>query len=163
MSLSRDADTLTLAYEHELRMGKDLKLKTSAPFTHKWPDETKERFRDALEGSVKTSRGAQAIKIGFTQREATGKDRERGVIFVDGRPIVEFCGADDFDKSKILASVIKIDNKQVKPIQGVPAKYSHLSVDVYSNFVSGPYASSNLAVYCTKDDTVCERHYGPAC
>ena len=134
-------------------MGTELKLAKIAPFKHKWPDNTEERVRDALGGSVRTSRGVHAIKIGFTKRKAAGRERERGVVFIDDRPIVEFCGADDFDKSNTLASVIKINNKQVKPIQGVPARYSHLKVDAYQKYVSGPYASSNLAVYCEKDDT----------
>lgn len=135
-----------------LRKGMELKITKISPFRHRWPDNTEERFRDALGGSIKTSSGVHAIKIGFTKRNAAGKERERGVVIIDGRPIVEFCGADDFDKSNTLASVIKINNRQVKPIQGVPLKYSHLKVGDYQAYVSGPYASSNLAVYCTKGD-----------
>lgn len=136
-----------------LRAGSNLQLRKAPPFTHRWPDETKEKFRDVLEGSVHTKNGVRAVKIGFTTRAAAGKDRERAVIFIDGRPMVEFCGADDYESSGRLGSIIKIQNKQVRPVQGIPNSYAHLPVDAYSRFVTGPYASSNLAVFCQKPDT----------
>ncbi len=132
--------------------GNDYNLKAGQPFTHRWPDESKEKFRDVLTGSIRTASGVHALKIGFTTRKAAGQDRERAVVFIDGRPIVEFCGADDFEKSKTMASVIKVHGKQVKPIQGVPSELRHLRVDAYNKHVTGPYASTNLAVLCKKDD-----------
>src|SRR5262249_34964478 len=115
----------------------NLRLKSGSSFTHRWPDGTKERYRDVLEGSVTTKSGVRAVKIGFVSREAAGKDRERAAVFIDGRPFVEFCGADDFNQSKIMASIIKVNRRQVRPIEGVPSRYAHLKVDAYNKFITG--------------------------
>jgi len=132
---------------------KDLKIKAGQRFSHKWPDGTVENFRDVLEGTVETKSGFYSIKIGFTTRRASGEDRERAVVFIDGRPIREFCGADDFEKSKTMASVIKVHGKQVRSVDGFPPHYRHFKVEPYNKYITGPYASSNLAIFCKKEDT----------
>ena len=52
-----------------------------------------------------------------------------------------------------MASIIKIKGRQVRPVEGVPDQYRHLTVNAYNKLITGPYAFSNLAVSCLKDDT----------
>ena len=126
----------------------------SAPFKHRWPDNTVEHYKEAYSGSVKTSYGAKNVRIGFTRREAAGKARERSAVFIDNRPLVEFVGADDFESTQVMVSVLKVHGRQVRPIEGPPRSYDDAQIVRYNEHVTGPYASSNLAVCCKKDDLV---------
>jgi len=51
------------------------------------------------------------------------------------------------------ASLIKrIDGKQVKPGEQLPKGYNQLNTAQHNTVVTGPYASSNLAVVCQSED-----------
>lgn len=130
-----------------------MNLKAGKPFIHVWPDGTPSDFRDVLEGPVKTAYKNHAVRLGVTNWIAAERDRERVVVFVDGRPMVEFVAANDYKTSNLMASIIKISGKQVKPVLGTPNSYRHLKVRPYNDFVVGKYASSNLAVVCDRNDT----------
>jgi excisionase family DNA binding protein len=81
-------------------------LKRVDAFSYEWPNGTIEEYHEAYEGIVETDSAQIQAKIGIGERAAAGKMRKRVVVFLDGRPTVEFAGADDFDKSGLVASVI---------------------------------------------------------
>lgn len=130
-----------------------MSLNPGKSFTHIWPDGTPSKFREVLEGSVKTSSKNHAVRIGLTNWIAAEEDRERVVVFIDGRPMVEFVAANDYKDSNLMASVIKISGRQVRPVLGTPDSYRHLKVRPYNDLIIGRYASSNLAVVCERNDT----------
>lgn len=129
-----------------------LQLKSGHSFVHKWPDGTPSKFVDVQEGSIQTTSGIHAIKIGTTRWKAAEEERDRRIVFIDGRPIVEFVAANGSVRSGLMASLIKIGRKQIRPEQGIPSVYKHLHVEPYNTHVQGKYASSNLAVVCKQED-----------
>ena len=120
----------------------------TAPFTYEWPNRRKEDFDKAYEGKV----GLKKIVIGFTHSSMHGK-RRKTVVFVDRRPLVRFKAADDYDRSGLMASVVKtIDRKQLRPEDPVPFEYSGFRIELYRTYVDEPHTSKNMAVICKKDD-----------
>jgi len=131
----------------------NMSLKPGKTFTHIWPNGARSKFKEVLEGSLKTAYKNHAVRVGLTNWIAAEQDRERVIVFIDGRPMVEFVAANDYKTSKLMASVIKISGKQVRPVLGTPDPYRHLTVRPYNHLIIGKYASSNLAVVCERNDT----------
>jgi hypothetical protein len=75
------------------------------------------------------------------------------VIFIDGQPVVEFVGADDFDRSRLTASIIKPGgSKHLRVGDEVPPEYGAFDVRPFNHIVTGPNAKRGLAVVSTIDD-----------
>jgi excisionase family DNA binding protein len=128
-------------------------LKKADTFSYKWPDGTIEEYPEAYEGMVKTDSAQIQAKIGIGERAAAGKMRKRVVVFLDGRPTVEFAGADDFDKSGLVASVITLRNrKRLKAGQRVPDEYSSFQLVRYNTIITGPRAMSVMGVLTKIND-----------
>jgi excisionase family DNA binding protein len=128
-------------------------------FSHKWPAlNDVEGFEEAYRTEVVVGNRTQPFLIGFTDRAAAGKDdRRRAVVFLGDSPrllpAVEFAGANDFETSGLMASVIKLpDGKHLRPGAPIPAEYAEMPLDVYNSIVSGPYAAWSIAVAAHKDD-----------
>lgn len=123
----------------------------------KTPDDSREIYNEAYEADIDLP-GCSIVKIGYTTRETAGMDdRYRIVVFMKFGsqliPVVEFAGANDFEKTHRVASVIKNDdNKQVSSLSQLPPEYQEFPIDTYSDVVTGPYASHGLAVVIDKDD-----------
>jgi excisionase family DNA binding protein len=128
-------------------------FRSASPFQHVWPSGGAEEYNQAYEGTVETSDRQFQIKIGIGERAAAGKRRKRVVIFVDGRPTVEFAGTDDFEQTGLVASAITLPSKKrLKPRQPVPAEYRRFDVRQYNSLVTGPRALSTMAVVSRIDD-----------
>jgi excisionase family DNA binding protein len=122
-------------------------------FSHKWPDGTIEKYDEAYEGAIKAGSAQIQAKIGIGERSVAGKTRKRVVVFMDGRPTVEFAGVDDFDKSGLVASVVTLRNrKRLKPGQRVPDEYRHFRLVRYNTVLTGPRAMSVMAVLAKIND-----------
>lgn len=122
-------------------------------FEHIWPDGLKENYDATFEGTAADGSRNRYVKIGFTVRRSAGMDRRRAVIFVDGYPTVEFIGANDFESSKMMASVVKDVSRRQVPVGGrLPPEYSAMNTAKFSEYVKGPRASTNTAVICSADD-----------
>ena len=67
------------------------------------------------------------IRHGIGQRDAFGRSRIRAVTWVEGEPLVEGVGADDFEQSQALLSLIKITRKHLRPGDEVPPEYAGFS------------------------------------
>lgn len=129
-----------------------LKLKTTADFSHVWPDGKNEKFTEVQEGVASYLGREYHIKLGFTNRQAVGTLRRRCVVLVDRYPTVEFVGADT-NKTGMLASIIR--NRQAKQVTSeamVPQEYQRLPVGGYREIVNGTGAPNGLAVICKQDD-----------
>jgi hypothetical protein len=122
-------------------------------FSYKWPDGTIEEYHEAYEGTVNADSVQIQVKIGIGERSAAGRMRKRVVVFLDGRPTVEFAGVDDFDKSGLVAGVITLRNrKRLKPGQRVPDEYRSFQLVRYNTVITGPRAMSAMAVLAKIND-----------
>ncbi|MFB3915760.1 MAG: helix-turn-helix domain-containing protein [Terriglobales bacterium] len=131
-----------------------LKLHNGADFTHRWPDASKEDYKDVHEGVASYGGRTYHVKLGFTVREAAGKKRLRSLVLVDRYATVEFAGADDnLTDSSLIASVIKDrSGKQLPAGAAVPPEYQGLPIGSYREVVDGPGASNGMAVVCQASD-----------
>jgi excisionase family DNA binding protein len=127
-----------------------------ADFEFQWPDGTQEFYRDAR-GAAASFRGRNfRIAVGFSKRPFAGKeDRVKATVFIDGVPVKEFGGANDFDSSGELAAVIKADGASQRHLRAgdeIPNAYAQYRIVPYNQIVRGKYASSGLAVACDRSD-----------
>lgn len=136
------------------------------PFEYSWPDSNMENHDKAYKSTILIGGQQKAITIGFTWRWSAGRLRRRANIFLGTPPklypIVVFSGANDFETSQRMASVIKLRNgQQARNQSDLPSEYlqSIFMVKPFRNVVDGPYASKGLAVIVKEDDlTAMARH-----
>ena len=152
--------------------GLDLSLSQAAwqgtePFDYHWPKrkghpENIEHYDEAIASCICASDHELHVTVGFTRRFTAGKERRRAVVFLcNGRrmwPVVEFVGADDFEESKHMVSLIKIPrasgtgHTRVRKGQQPPREYAGMPVVPYDSRVTGPYAATGLAVLARGDE-----------
>jgi len=131
----------------------NLKISEGVPFQYTWPNGYTEDYPVAYEGTIDKDAMHFEVKIGIGDREAAGKERKRVTVFLNGRPTVEFAGANDFDQSKLIASVITLPNKKrLRPYQPVPKEYQSFDIRRYDSVIKGPRAATTMAVVSKIDD-----------
>ena len=120
----------------------------SAPrFDYHWPKQpTAEHYDSALETTLAFPSGKFRFVIGVGVRECAGMDRRRAVVFLKdgGRllPLVEFAGANDFDTTKRLVSVIKTaDGQHVSSASELPPEYTGIPTAIYNDVIQGRFAA----------------------
>lgn len=127
-------------------------LKPAPDFDFKWPKVT-ERFTDVLEGFVTHNKKPVHVKLGFTNRESSGRNRRRSLVIIDGYPTVEFVAADT-RRTGSMASIIRDrEAKQVMVGAPLPEEYLALPTGPYRSIVDGPGAANGVAVICDSNDT----------
>lgn len=163
-----------IATGHEGPAWRDVQIKwqQTEPITFEWPSRADEEgfneaYSEVFEGLlVKNGRVHRSKKllIGFTTRRSAGiENRRRATVFlvrVDSKkkqtslyPIVEFAGANDYDSTRRLASLIKLPSRrQLRPGEAIPLEYQGFETAVYSEIVNGPNARNGLAVVVRDDD-----------
>ena len=125
----------------------------SAPFHFTWPNGRTEEYPEAYEGTANDGNMHFEVKIGVCERPAAGMNRKRVTVFLNGRPTVEFVGTDDFEESKMVASLITLPNKKrLRPNQTVPNEYRSFNLVRYNSVVKGPRAATTMAVLSKIDD-----------
>jgi hypothetical protein len=131
--------------------------KIDGGFKHRWP-KTKDDLGNS--GWIEEYDIAYMIKanswplvLGLGHRESAGKpDRRRGVMFLGemGRtllPLVEWSGANDYDISGRMVSILKsLNNKQLELGAPLPPGYNGMPLDIYKQVVVGPNAYNRLCV-----------------
>lgn len=130
--------------------------KSVPAFQYQWPNGP-EAFHGGVAGRVRFGQREVPILVGWTERQAAGRMRRRAVVFWGEPgaalyPMVEFVGANDFDTTRRLASVIKDGGKHVRPEGEMPPPYQGFPLVVYSDIVTGPYAARSMAVEAREDD-----------
>lgn len=126
-------------------------FKEIEPFDFKWPGEggegVTEHYDKGYEATRKINGRHYTFTIGFGWREAAGQKRRRITIWIGNRAIVEFAGSNNYDKDKLVASVIRLpNNKQLSPRGEIPKEYHDFKIARYDSIVQGTRASKNLAV-----------------
>ena len=92
-------------------------------FDYRWPDST-ERFDRGFECTATVDADIFEVRHGIGARHVYGRVRAHTVTWIDGQPIVEGVGADDFEASRSLVSAIKgPDGKLVRTEEKLPAGY----------------------------------------
>lgn len=130
-----------------------IKLQEAPAFQYTWPNGFTEQYPLAYEGTFEDTSRHFEVKVGIGEREAAGKNRKRVTVLLNGRPTVEFAGADDFDKSDLVASLITLPNKKrLKPHQPIPKEYRSFDVRQYNSLIKGPRAAKTMAVVAKIDD-----------
>ncbi len=126
------------------------------PFDHRWPErkgypKPPEHFDDAYAATTTTATGMKKILVGFS--DGKRDKRRKATVFVDGRPMVQFKAADDFDDTQLMLSIIKTgDRKQLRPDEPIPSEYSGFQIEQYRTYIDQIYNSKNVAIVCKKDD-----------
>jgi hypothetical protein len=142
------------------------------PFSFTWPtragadpDDVTEFHEPAFAATVPFQGRQVQVRIGFTEREAAGmEDRKRVNVFLETGstlvPLVQFVGANDYEQTGRLASVIKKeDGSHLRPGEPVPADYQDMPRCIYSEVVVGRNAARSVAVLAHRDDlTLLARH-----
>jgi excisionase family DNA binding protein len=125
----------------------------AAPFHFTWPNGKTEEYAEAYEGTANDGNMQFEVKIGVCERPAAGMNRKRVTVFLNRRPTAEFVGADDFEESKRVASLIVLPNKKrLRPNQTVPNEYRPFDLVRYNSVVKGPRAATTMAVLSQIDD-----------
>ncbi len=128
------------------------------------PDDVTEDHHPAFAASVPFQGRPVPIRVGFTNRHAAGMDRKRANVFLVSNsslvPLVQFVGANDYETTGRLASIIKVEEgRHLRPGEDVPAEYRDLPRCVYSEVVVGKNAARSVAVLARHDDlTLMARH-----
>jgi hypothetical protein len=134
------------------------------PFSFTWPkragvdpNEVTEDHDPAFAATVPFRGRHVPIRIGFTDRHAAGMARKRVNVFLEVGstlvPLVQFVGANDYEETGRLASVIKKeDGPHLRPGESVPDEYGHMPRCVYSELVVGKNAARSVAVIAHRDD-----------
>ncbi len=145
--------------------------RTIDPFSFAWPrtagvdpEDVTEHHDPAFAASVPFRGRHVPIRIGFTDRHAAGMERKRVNVFLETGstlvPLVQFVGANDYETTGRLASVIKLEEgPHLRPGEPVPEEYQDLPHCVYSEVVVGKNAARSVAVLAHRDDlTLMARH-----
>lgn len=149
-----------------LEQFKQMSWKEFGGFPHQWPRSASEEEGTNLETYEKGFEGKITIEgkqipfvIGIGKRPAAGmEDRARLVVF-KGKPgktlypLVEFVGANDFDASGKMVSIIRREGrKPVRPGEPLPAAYEGMPTGTYNQVVVGPRAWNVCAVVANAMD-----------
>jgi uncharacterized HhH-GPD family protein len=127
-------------------------LTETGPFEFRWPDSV-ERFDRGWEGRAIADGGRFTIRHGIGARHVYGRERPHSVTWVDGNPVVEGVGADDFDESGCLVSAIKgPDRRVIRTPDRLPASYERFRIVAHDEEVRAPYSRRALAVKIRADD-----------
>ncbi|MEN6301658.1 MAG: helix-turn-helix domain-containing protein [Armatimonadia bacterium] len=140
----------------DLRSGWD---RIDGGFRFGWPNMDEEVFDVAFARIVRRKGRNIPLVIGIGDRRAAGRVRRRAVVFWGVHPgtkspLVEFAGANDFDDTKLMASVIKVDGRRhLAPADDLPEQYvdADLPIGVYNHVVTGPRAWDSQAVLARED------------
>lgn len=113
-------------------------------FEYSWPKQQKEVFEHYIEYIGLFEQGEFVIRIGYTIRNAYGRDRKRVVIWINGYPFAEFVGTDNFEYTGEVISEIKLKHNKTRlmccyPKDPVPPRYAMFNVQGIPTRVSGKY------------------------
>lgn len=164
-SVSEDTDFRDRKGIPKLKQLSSLQWKQTT-FQHFWPTETEpEVYAEAYQVEVEVKGKKISLLICFCDRSAAGRERRRAVVFLGDKahsvyPLVEFTGANDFNETGTMASVIRLDaRKQCRTDQALPVGYGDMPVSTYNLIVTGPYASGSRCVVAQHTDlAVMTRH-----
>jgi len=129
-------------------------LSAAPNFDYTWPDKKFERYTAVSEGVSSFGGKEYHVKLGFTVRRSSGKERARALVLVDRYPTVEFVAASEkVGPEELLAGIIKDRNGKQLPVGAtLPPEYVGMNVGPFREIIDGPGAKNGLAVICQASD-----------
>ncbi|BDI28602.1 hypothetical protein CCAX7_006530 [Capsulimonas corticalis] len=151
------APAIPLPTLDELR---ELEWETAQPFYHQWPNSKEKELQDAaFTQIIEIDTKHISLVIGFATRDtASMPARRHATVFWGdiGRtlyPLVQFAGANDFENSGLLASIIRDSGRATVAADApLPSGYEDMPVGFYNDLISGPYTRKSRCVIAHKDD-----------
>jgi excisionase family DNA binding protein len=126
------------------------------PFDFNWPKtgggDNLEHYDKGYEATTMINGQEYTFKIGFGNRETSGRIRRRVTIWLGNRAIVEFAGSNNYENDGFLAGIIRLKNGKQLTSQRIPEEYREFRIERYNSVVQGPRASTGVAVVAHKDD-----------
>ena len=127
-----------------------------APFDFNWPKKgggsNTEHYDKVYEATFTTDGQEYTFKVGFGNRESSGRARRRVTVWLGNRAVVEFAGSTDYERDGLLAGIIRLKNGRQLTTQRIPDEYREFRLARYNTIVRGPRASTGTAVIVHKDD-----------
>ncbi len=118
-----------------------------------WADGGIERYDHGWNLSVLFEGSNLDVRHGVGSRDAYGQARPRSVTWVNGDPTVEGVGADDYQNSLSLLTIVKRpDGKHVQSRSELPEDYLGFDVVVFNHEIRAPRSPASLAVKVHQDD-----------
>lgn len=127
-----------------------VEMRRIGSFEYRWPDST-ERFQYGWEGLAETEDRTVRFRHGVGRSFVYGGDRVHTVTWIDGEPVVEGVGADDYQETRCLLSLLK-DADGVMIRDRVPDGYAPLQVVDHRTEIDARYSRNGLAVKIRVDD-----------
>ncbi len=119
---------------------------------YRWP-KTVEHFSRCFSADLHIGSTVHQFKHAIGERYLFGELRVHSVTFLDGRPVVEGAGCDDFRISRSLVSFIRDgENSMLMSRDELPAFYKDFDVVFQSDEIVSPDSRSVLAVKIREDD-----------
>jgi len=128
-------------------------VKVDPQYTYRWPDGSIETYK-----AVVYNVQSREVSIGFTQKKAYGTMRGRVVVFVDGYPEAEFCGADDYDITGRLVAVIKRPDGKYMDMNELNEEYVGLPIFDHSTIITKGFKGKVGLVATEYDHDLMIRH-----
>lgn len=121
------------------------------PFSWRWPEGV-EHFERGWVALVEVNGSEVHIRHGVNRRDVFGGSRPHSVTWVENDPTVEGVGADDYDETRSLLSLIKVTKKHLKPGEPLPPGYAEFQTAIMAAAAQGPYSPRSMAVRIREDD-----------
>ncbi|MEO7715588.1 MAG: helix-turn-helix domain-containing protein [Capsulimonas sp.] len=139
---------------------RELEWEPAQPFLHQWPNAKEKELQDTAFSQIIEIDGKHiSLAIGFATRDtASMAARRHATVFWGdiGRtlyPLVQFAGANNFEETGLLASIIRDGSRKTVPADAaLPCGYEEMPVGIYNDLISGPYARKSRCVIAHKDD-----------
>jgi hypothetical protein len=123
-------------------------------FDYRWPVNT-EHFDSGWQVVVAIGGRERRARIGLGWRESYGAVRRRLVVWIDGQPVAEGAGTDDYESSRSLVCALKhADQRLVRPGDEVPVAYARFPLVNQAQEIDGPYNRRALAVKLRETDPI---------
>lgn len=122
------------------------------PFEFRWPAND-EKFDRGWE-FVAIAQGTRfKVKDGVGGRHVYGQHRVHTVTWLNGSPMVEGVAADDYDTSRSLLSLLRIDGRShVTDEADIPIGYATSLIVRHKNEIDAKYSPRGLAIKLRVDD-----------
>jgi MoxR-like ATPase len=123
------------------------------PFSHRWPGGDREAFPRAWEAHGTVEGKPVLVRYGLGSRRVFGRDRVHSVVFVNGQPVLEGAGTDDYEDTRFLAAILKLPNgRHAREPQEIPTEYQHVPVRQTADVIQGPPRLRALSIVLPEDD-----------
>ncbi|MCH7812377.1 MAG: hypothetical protein IH958_07080 [Chloroflexi bacterium] len=132
-------------------------MESDSSFFFTWPEGTKEQFGPLVTYAVSAGNVDTRLAIGYGWRDAFRENRRRIIVFAARSslwPIVEFVGADDYDRTSSVLWPLKKPggNRQYRLSEEPHRDFAEFTVVPFQNRISGRGSFSGWAAVVHEDE-----------